>query len=470
MESWDELLETFTLGAPDTTFDSPCSERRVFYHYRLMIYVELATHGEVGLATCAEENGRLEQFEFDLAEVESRSKRLESGGFRRIGTWHHDENVGIIRTLVNDAEKVTFHISGTELSIENERMQFDDRATAEAEAETWLAELLADGYHLKRMWTGRSVDNPPRVDPPKLPELDDLESPSSPHEAVDLAVSRLTELHRLFPNANMIMELTEAGESARLENFPELDENSWQWQRLGRWLDLPEVDPLPTNSFDYLIERYGTLSWFLAGDWRLPQEVYTHRSNGHAGPTTPLEILPAETYPLLEDLARYEDEPDYLELKLFMSDEECNGFAFDTRFVSESGEHLIVWFEGHDGPALDGSEDDEIQPFGYWLLERVNVLTEALLPWLALIQGNSPRVESASNGEEKTYLEYRDEKSSKFWEIELNGASHTVRYGKIGTDGRSLTKDFDSPEDAEESAQRLIASKRKKGYEDATHE
>ncbi|PID90076.1 MAG: hypothetical protein CSA97_04815, partial [Bacteroidetes bacterium] len=34
-----------------------------------------------------------------------------------------------------------------------------------------------------------------------------------------------------------------------------------------------------------------------------------------------------------------------------------------------------------------------------------------------------------------TYLEYRSEKSSKFWEIEVKGTSYTVRYGKIGTLG-----------------------------------
>ena len=35
----------------------------------------------------------------------------------------------------------------------------------------------------------------------------------------------------------------------------------------------------------------------------------------------------------------------------------------------------------------------------------------------------------------KTELVYMDAKSSKFWNIELNGDSHTVTYGRIGTDG-----------------------------------
>ena len=59
----------------------------------------------------------------------------------------------------------------------------------------------------------------------------------------------------------------------------------------------------------------------------------------------------------------------------------------------------------------------------------------------------------------KTLLEYKDEKSAKFWEIETNGTSHTVRYGKIGTKGTSKTKDFESEEKALKDAEKLKAAK-----------
>ncbi len=64
----------------------------------------------------------------------------------------------------------------------------------------------------------------------------------------------------------------------------------------------------------------------------------------------------------------------------------------------------------------------------------------------------------------KTYLEFRDASSSKFWEISVEGNSHTVRFGKIGTDGQSKTKKFKSPELAKKDADDLTASKTKKGY------
>ncbi len=63
-----------------------------------------------------------------------------------------------------------------------------------------------------------------------------------------------------------------------------------------------------------------------------------------------------------------------------------------------------------------------------------------------------------------TYLDYVDEKSSKFWEITINGSEFTVRYGKIGTDGRLNTKSFTSEEEAQKEADKLIKSKTKKGY------
>jgi predicted DNA-binding WGR domain protein len=64
----------------------------------------------------------------------------------------------------------------------------------------------------------------------------------------------------------------------------------------------------------------------------------------------------------------------------------------------------------------------------------------------------------------KTHLEYTDKKSNKFWEIDVTGKSHTVRYGKIGTEGQSKTKEFPSEEEATKDADRQIAAKQKKGY------
>lgn len=63
-------------------------------------------------------------------------------------------------------------------------------------------------------------------------------------------------------------------------------------------------------------------------------------------------------------------------------------------------------------------------------------------------------------------LVYKDDKSNKFWTIEVEGDSYTVTFGKTGTNGQSQTKEFDSMEDCEKAAQKLVAEKLKKGYKE----
>src|SRR5262245_11941710 len=67
----------------------------------------------------------------------------------------------------------------------------------------------------------------------------------------------------------------------------------------------------------------------------------------------------------------------------------------------------------------------------------------------------------------KRQLVYMDAKSSKFWNIELTGTSYTVTYGRIGTDGQSVTKSFPSEDAARKDAEKLIKEKTGKGYVDA---
>ncbi len=66
----------------------------------------------------------------------------------------------------------------------------------------------------------------------------------------------------------------------------------------------------------------------------------------------------------------------------------------------------------------------------------------------------------------KKYLEYKNEKKHKFWKIDVEGSTHTVRYGDMYTYGQEKTKTFDSEEKALKNAEKLIASKEKKGYKE----
>jgi len=62
------------------------------------------------------------------------------------------------------------------------------------------------------------------------------------------------------------------------------------------------------------------------------------------------------------------------------------------------------------------------------------------------------------------YLTYKDSKSDKFWQIDIDGSSHTVTYGKTGSKGTCKTKTFGSDQDCLEDAQKLKNQKLKKGY------
>ncbi|MFK8003690.1 MAG: DUF1963 domain-containing protein [Polyangiales bacterium] len=67
----------------------------------------------------------------------------------------------------------------------------------------------------------------------------------------------------------------------------------------------------------------------------------------------------------------------------------------------------------------------------------------------------------------KIYLEFAEGTSSKFWSVEVEGSTHIVRYGRIGTDGRSKESSFASDDDALADAEKQAGKKRKKGYADA---
>ena len=64
------------------------------------------------------------------------------------------------------------------------------------------------------------------------------------------------------------------------------------------------------------------------------------------------------------------------------------------------------------------------------------------------------------------YCQEKD--SNKFWDIEVEGDQLTVRFGKVGTEGRQTVKEFADNAAAEKEAAKLIAEKTKKGYKELT--
>ena len=65
----------------------------------------------------------------------------------------------------------------------------------------------------------------------------------------------------------------------------------------------------------------------------------------------------------------------------------------------------------------------------------------------------------------KKRLEYTDERSNKFWEIELKGKTIKICYGRIGIKNPAVqVKTFNSNEESKKYAEKKIREKTNKGY------
>ena len=72
--------------------------------------------------------------------------------------------------------------------------------------------------------------------------------------------------------------------------------------------------------------------------------------------------------------------------------------------------------------------------------------------------------EATQDASGKRHFEFQEGTSSKFWEVELCGNSVTTRWGRIGSEGQSKTKEFDDPVKAKAEYDKLVKEKVGKGY------
>ena len=63
----------------------------------------------------------------------------------------------------------------------------------------------------------------------------------------------------------------------------------------------------------------------------------------------------------------------------------------------------------------------------------------------------------------KRYFEFG---TQKFWEITQEELKVSVRCGKLGVQGQTTVKDFESADEATKYAEKVISEKTKKGYEE----
>jgi len=66
----------------------------------------------------------------------------------------------------------------------------------------------------------------------------------------------------------------------------------------------------------------------------------------------------------------------------------------------------------------------------------------------------------------KRYFECVNEDSNKFWEVTHVDKKVDILFGKIGTKGQSIQKNFSDPTEASAYVENVVGEKIKKGYKE----
>lgn len=99
------------------------------------------------------------------------------------------------------------------------------------------------------------------------------------------------------------------------------------------------------------------------------------------------------------------------------------------------------------------------------------LLTNKGVKWTAEPLKNPPPISFAdkpANAPTWRKFVFQNAASHKFWNILLKEDTHTVHFGKVGTDGQKQVKEFDNETQAEASYNKLIKEKTGKGYKEVT--
>lgn len=113
---------------------------------------------------------------------------------------------------------------------------------------------------------------------------------------------------------------------------------------------------------------------------------------------------------------------------------------------------------------------DGVPRFPSYVGERIDAEFKSVAKKKSVTKKKSPKKASAkpvagtTASTDVRYFEFTDDKSSKFWEISIDGTDVTVRYGRLGASGQIKTKSFDEVAPAEAHASKLIDQKTGKGY------
>ncbi|WP_052297652.1 WGR domain-containing protein [Leadbettera azotonutricia] len=127
--------------------------------------------------------------------------------------------------------------------------------------------------------------------------------------------------------------------------------------------------------------------------------------------------------------------------------------------ASEAAQRLIARWNAMPGAAERAAKRAQTAP-----AQTVKALTQqaAAAPASSVKTAAAPAAASSANSSGLRSFVYTDDKSNKFWNIEVNGTGFTVTFGRVGSAGQVSEKSFDTEDACTIAAGKLIAEKQKK--------
>ncbi len=109
-------------------------------------------------------------------------------------------------------------------------------------------------------------------------------------------------------------------------------------------------------------------------------------------------------------------------------------------------------------PEANSAEPARKSPAGVWGGEK------SASPAPASIVASKAAVGSGDGDSAVRRFEFVEGSSAKFWEVSVTGNDVTVRFGRLGTEGREQSKSFANADQAQAHAEKLVQEKTGKGY------
>ncbi len=348
------------------------TERHTLYRVADSLVVDVEVRGAAARVRRGLLNGRLVHTTHAADEVPALLEKYRALTLRDGSAWNASSSRVLVREYRKKQLKWTVHVDGSSV-FENWR---DETKTASREEAIALAEKRIAAKE-KQGFTTTLIEltkaeyaNPELKKPVKAAAPVKFAKPTTPFEAVDVAVALLRDLHVRRPLHHFVTECLELPrENKRIDavNGAVKFFKGLHKERLGRWNGVKASKPKKhESSWAYFVRVYGSLTWVLAGEAGEDLPCF-YCGNVSGGGWSPLEI--SEGQYELEDLIEATGDASLSALQVFHGGWHTGySFAFDTRTASPDGEHAIVPFD-EGAPSLP--KKAKVVPFGNWLYARV---------------------------------------------------------------------------------------------------